>query len=142
MTLTNKTSHLPLKQRLVPAIVTGLGLSFATYGLDFLMDWFGTTASKTLLNDVVIGMLGGFAVFFYLGASHDRANYEFAKERMRMVSELNWRVRQALELVATSAMSEDRQARLRGIDEAAERIDSILSDFSVKPGVEETTVSA
>jgi hypothetical protein len=42
--------------------------------MDFMLDRLGTTGSKTAPNDVVIGMLGAIAVFFFLSASHDKEN--------------------------------------------------------------------
>ena len=136
-TSNSKSPHTQLTNRLLPALITGLGLALATSVMDFALGWLGTSASKIILNDLVIGTLGGLAVYFYLGASQQRENYEFAKERVRMIEELNLRVREALEMMANSAMSEDRSARLRGIDEANERMDNILSDISVKPEAEE-----
>ena len=47
-----------------------------------------------------------------------------------MIGEINVRIRHALEAVADSAMSEDRLARLRCMDEAVDDIEVILSDFS------------
>jgi hypothetical protein len=51
---------------------------------------------------------------------------------MKMIGEINWRVREALSVMAVSAMFEDRHVRLRGIDEATDLIDGILSDFGAK----------
>jgi hypothetical protein len=96
-----------------------------------LLDRLGTTGSKTVLNDVAIGILGALAVFFFLSASQERQKFDSAKQRMVLIAELNWRVREAFGVVAASALSDDRWARLRGIDEATDRIDIILSEFVV-----------
>jgi hypothetical protein len=45
----------------------------------------------------------------------------------------DWRIREALGVVATSALSEERMARLKGIDEATDRIDDMLTDLSGMP---------
>lgn len=132
MTLTKKFARLRLLNRLGPAVVAGLILCFATYGLDFLMDRMGTNASKTILNDVGIGLLGCLVVYFYLSAVREKQNFESARERILLIGEINLRIREALVVVASSAMSEDRWARIRGIDEATARIDVILSDFKAE----------
>jgi hypothetical protein len=126
------TDRFAVRHRVLPAVITAVVLGAATFAMDFLMDRYGIAASKTLLNDIAIGVLGGLAVFLYLGASLAHERYEFAKERMKMIGEINWRVREALSVIAVSAMFEDRHARLRGIDEATDLIDSILSDFGAK----------
>jgi hypothetical protein len=113
------------------ALLTGLLLCSANYAIDLLLDSLGTTGSKTILNDVAIGILGALAVFFFLSASQERQKFDSAKQRMVLIAELNWRVREAFGVVAASALSDDRWARLRGIDEATDRIDIILSEFVV-----------
>ena len=136
MTLTGKSTRQRLMDRVRPAAISGIGLALATYGMDFAMDRFGTSASKTIFNDVAMGVLGALAVFFYLSASHHQQNFESAKERIRLIRKLNMRIREALVVISSSAMSEDRWARLQGIDEATDRIDMILSEFKEeeKPG--------
>jgi hypothetical protein len=119
--------------RVRPAVITGIILCLANYGMDFLMDRLGTNSSKTIVNDVAIGVLGALAVYFFLSASHGRHDFESAKERIILIRELNRRIREALEVVATSALSEERMARLQGIDEATDRIDDILTDLVSRP---------
>ncbi len=132
MTYTKKRLRPRRLDRLRPAVITGIGLCVANYGMDFVMDRLGTRASETILNDVAIGILGALAVFFYLSASHEKEQFEGAKERIMMIGELNVRIREALVVVASSAMAEDLQERLRGIDEATDRIDVLLSHFQVE----------
>jgi hypothetical protein len=73
--------------------------------------------------------LGALAVYSFLSASRERDDFESAKERIILIRELNRRIREALVSVATSALSEERLARLQGIDEATDRIDDILTDL-------------
>ena len=115
-----------------PAVITGIVLCLANYSMDFVMNWLGTSASKTFLNDVAIGILGGLAVFFYLSASYAQHNFESARERILLIRELNLRIRGAMELFAASAISDDPFARLQGIDEATDRIDHVLADFMME----------
>ncbi len=129
MTLTGKSARRRWMDRLRPAAISGMGLGLATYGMDFVMDRFGTSASKTILNDLAMGLLGALVVFFYLSASREQQDFESAKERIRLIRKLNLRIREALVVISSSAMSEDRWARLQGIDEATDRIDMILSEF-------------
>ena len=97
--------------------------------MDVAMDRIGMNGSKTIVNDVMIGILGAMAVFYYLSASYLSHHFEFAKERILMIGQLNLRIRESLMAVTGSALSDDPGKRLRGIDEAINRIDDILSDF-------------
>jgi hypothetical protein len=133
MTYTKKTERPRILDRVRPAVITGIGLSLASWAMDFLIDRLGTTASKTMVSDVVIGILGALAVYFFLSASRGRHDFDSAKERIILIRELNRRIREALGAVATSALSEERMARLQGIDEATDRIDDILTDLVSHP---------
>lgn len=106
------------------ALITGIILCFATYAMDFVLARFGTTAAETIINDAA----GTLAALFFLSASHEKQNYENAKERMRLVAQLNSRIREAFGVVAASALSDDRRSRLQGIDAASERVDAILGE--------------
>jgi CheY-like chemotaxis protein len=132
MTFANILVHPPTASRVRPAVLTGAFLCAANYGMDYVMDWMGTGASKTSLNDVAVGILGGLAVFFYLSASHANHCFECAKERIQLIRELNLRIRGAMEQFSASAISDDRAARLRGIDQATDQIDSVLADFMME----------
>jgi hypothetical protein len=115
--------------RLVPALLTCILLCGTNYAMDIGMERIGMHGSKTIVNDLVIGILGAMAVFYYLSASYESHHFEFAKERILMIGQLNLRIRESLVAVTGSALSDDPGARLRGIDEAMDRIDEILSDF-------------
>jgi hypothetical protein len=131
MAVTTKFTRSWRVVRVEAALLTGLLLCSANYAIDYLLDRLGTTGSKTVLNDLVIGILGALAVFFFLSASHEKQRFDSAKQRMVLIADLNWRIREAFGLVAASALSDDRFARLRGIDEATDSIDTILSEFIV-----------
>jgi hypothetical protein len=90
MTATRTTKGQRILDRVGPAVITGIGLCLANYGIDFLMDRLGT--SKTIVSDVAIGIVGAVAVYFLL----------WSRERQ------NWRIREALGVVATSALSEEQ----------------------------------
>jgi hypothetical protein len=129
MTSTKKIEGRRVLDRVRPAVITGIVLCLANYGMDFVMDRLGTNSSKTIVDDLAIGVLGALAVYFFLSASRERDDFESAKERIILIRELNRRIREALVSVATSALSEERLARLQGIDEATDRIDDILTDL-------------
>jgi hypothetical protein len=121
--------------RLIPAMITGVLLCGVNYVMDIALDWFGMPASKTVLNDMVIGFLGAVAVYYYLSASQENYNFARARERITLIGELNLRIRESMVAVLRSAMSEDISARLQGIDEAMDGIDEILCDFRREPKV-------
>jgi hypothetical protein len=132
MNFTKQIAHARILDCLRPALIIGLALCLANYSMDILMDRMGINGAKTILNDLAIGILGAVGVFFYLSASRAKSEYASAKERISLIRELNRRIRRAVGLFATSAISDDPCARLQGIDEATERIDRILADFTVE----------
>jgi len=125
-----------LFDRLIPAAITCVLLCVANYAMDIFFDWYGMPVSKTIVNDVIIGILGAIAVFYYLSASRENHNFQSAKERIVLIGQLNARIRQSLGVVTSSAMSVDRGERLRGIDEAINSIDDILCGFQTEPDME------
>jgi hypothetical protein len=117
--------------RVCPAVLYGLLLATADYLMDIVMDWFGTSASKTVLNGAAIGILGGAAAFFYLKVRCQNCDFATSKERLNLIGDLNRGIRGALGALAQSALSEDRSARLKGIDEATDRIDTFLCSLTI-----------
>jgi len=73
--------------------------------------------------------LGGLTLLFYLSASYEYHNYKSAKEQMVLVGEVNRQVREALMDIMESAMVEDRAERLMRLDEATDRIDTVLTQL-------------
>jgi hypothetical protein len=132
MTPSNELEPWRRFDRLGPALLTGLLIGAANYVMDLILVRLGTSASASILSSAAIGILGGASVYFYLTASRAKYNYENAKERMALIGDLNERIRQAMVAFAASALSDDRAARLRGIDQATDHIDGILTDF-LKP---------
>jgi hypothetical protein len=114
-------------RRLEPALLTGLVLFITSYTSDVILEWSGASKTSTILNNLAIGILGGMVLLFYLSASYEHRNYERAKDRMALVSEVNREVREVLMEISESAMLEDRGERLARLDEATERIDSMLT---------------
>ena len=108
-------------------------VSLALFGASFISDVYlemrGAPLRATILNNVAIGLLAGAALLAYeIKVSRDQ-EFKRAKERIALIAELNNHVRQSLTLIGVSAGVEERDERLRRIDEAMARIDSDLTDL-------------
>ena len=114
-------------RRLEATLLTGLVLFISSYLGDIILESRGVSLTSTILNNLVIGILGGLTLLFYLTASSEYHNYKRAKEQMALVGEVNRQVREALLDITESAMVEDRAERLTRLDEATERIDHVLT---------------
>jgi hypothetical protein len=108
-------------------------VSLALFGASFISDIYlerkGVPLTATIINNVVIGLLAGAALLAYeIKVSRDQ-EFKRAKERIALIAELNNQVRQSLTLIGLSAGLEQRDERLRRIDEAMARIDTDLTDL-------------
>lgn len=115
--------------RLKPALFTGLALFLFSYGADIALGWFRHPAYSLIFNDLAVGIVGALLLVLYLTASNENDAYARAKERMILVLELNHHVRRALSIIEESALIEDREERVRRVDEAIARIDFVLTDL-------------
>ena len=79
--------------RVCPVLLFGLLLASADYLMDIVMDYFGKSASKTILNDLAIGILGGAAVYCYLKARCRKCDFESVREHMNLIGSLNRGIR-------------------------------------------------
>jgi hypothetical protein len=70
MSFLRRTVHPRLFDLLRPVLITGILLCLINYAMDYVMGWLGTSASKTILNDLIIGILGSVAVFYSILASY------------------------------------------------------------------------
>ena len=114
-------------RRLEAPLLTGLVLFIASYLGDVILESRHVSLTSTILNNLVVGILGGLTLLVYLSASHEYHTYKRAKEQMAMIGEVNRQVREALLDITESAMVEDRTERLMRLDEATERIDHVLT---------------
>src|SRR5580704_2438548 len=113
---------------IIPVLLTVILLALASHYIDMFLDHLGVPLAATILNDCAIGVLGGAALLLYqLKTSRDQ-EFERARERMHLVGELNRSLRSAMTLIELSAVLEDRNERLRRIDQAMTRIDLVLTD--------------
>lgn len=116
-------------ERTSPALLSGLILFLASFLTDIILSWIGTPGQARIFNHLAIGIIGALLILFFLSASYENQVYARAKERMQLVAEMNYRIRGALNLIEQSATLDDRNERLRGVDEAVRRIDVVLTDF-------------
>ena len=115
--------------RLVPIGVVSLGLFVVSFLSDIYLEKMGVPLTATIVNNVVIGLFGGAALLAYeIKVSRDQ-EFKRAKERIALIAELNDHVRQSLTMIGLSAGLEQRDERLRRIDEAMARIDTVLTDL-------------
>ena len=116
-------------ERMSPALLSGLILFAASFLTDIILSWIGTPGQARFFNHLAIGIIGALLILFFLSASYENQVYARAKERMQLIAEMNYRIRGALNLIEQSATLDDRDERLRGVDEAVRRIDVVLTDF-------------
>ncbi len=113
---------------IIPVALTVIFLAFASHYIDAFLERMGVPLAATILNDCAIGVLGGAALLLYQLKTQRDQEFERARERMNLVGELNRSLRSAMTLIELSAVLEDRNERLRRIDEAMARIDLVLTD--------------
>jgi hypothetical protein len=113
---------------IIPVLLTVVVLGLASHYMDLAFEKAGIPVAATILNDCAIGVLGGAALLLYQLKTQRDQEFERAKERMNLVGELNRSLRSAMTLIELSAVLDDRNERLRRIDEAMARIDMVLTD--------------
>jgi hypothetical protein len=115
--------------RILPIGVVSLGLFGVSFFSDIYLEKMGIPLTATIINNALIGILGGAALLAYeIKMSRDQ-EFKRAKERIALIAELNDHVRQGLTMIGLSAGLEQRDERLRRIDEAMTRIDTVLTDL-------------
>jgi hypothetical protein len=113
---------------IVPVTLTVILLALASHYMNTVLDRMGIPMAATILNDCAIGVLGGAAILLYQLKTQRDQEFERAKERMHLVGELNRSLRSAMTLIELSAVLDDKNERMRRIDEAMARIDLVLTD--------------
>lgn len=101
------------------------------FGVSYLTDWIlfalKMPGVSTLANNVVIG--GCAAVAAYIWARYEAERQARAREKMILIAELNYHIRNAVTLLGQSAALQDGPDKLRLIDEAVDRIDRVLTEL-------------
>lgn len=110
------------------AVMTGI-LFLISYIVDATLAAAGMSPEATVLNDVAIALIAASVLIFYLLSSRTEQNFLRARERMNLTAELNHHLRRVLCDMRSAAEVEDREERLRLMDEATERADHVLFDL-------------
>jgi len=119
---------------MTPAIVEAAAvmtcmLFIVSYAVDLTLGSFGVAPSSTILNDIAIALIATGVMLFYLFSTHTQHTFLRARERMNLTAELNHNLRQVLVEFRCAAEVEDRDERLRILDQAIEDVDRILIEL-------------
>jgi len=111
------------------ATVMACMLFIVSYAVDLTLLSFEVAPSSTVLNDIAIALIATGVMLFYLFSTHTQHIFLRAKERMNLTAELNHNLRQVLVEFRCAAEVEDRDERLRILDQAIEDVDRILIEL-------------
>jgi hypothetical protein len=111
------------------AVVSAVILFIVSYAVDLTLVSFDVSPASTVLNDMAISVIATSVMLFYLFSTHTEHIFLRAKERMNLTAELNHHLRRALIEFRSAAELEDREARLRMLDQAIDDVDHILIDL-------------
>jgi len=100
-----------------------------SYVVDLLLVNWNVAPASTVINDIAIALIATSLMLFYLFSTHTEQIFLRAKERMNLTAELNYHLRRALAEARFAAELEDREERLRILDEVSEDIDHILTEL-------------
>jgi len=115
---------------IMKAAVVMAGILFVvSYAVDLALVNLNIAPSATILNDLAIAMIATGIMLFYLFSTHTRNIFLRAKERMNLTAELNHHLRRAITEFRSAAEAEDREERLKMLDQAVEEIDYLLIDL-------------
>ena len=118
---------LTLKRRAVYSFGLGCGIFLLGVTLRTLLDNWGVSGVTAVVDDLLIGILSGFLVFAY-----ERHQHNLILEKMRVVSEMNHHVRNALQPIAYLPYLKEQAEQVRIIQEGTRRIEWALRE--VLPG--------
>ena len=117
-----------LRRRAVYSFGLGCGIFLLGVTLRTLLDNWGVSGVTAVVDDLLIGILSGFLVFAY-----ERHQHKLILEKMRVISEMNHHVRNALQPIAYLPYLKEQQAeQVRIIQEGTRRIEWALRE--VLPG--------
>jgi len=90
---------------------------------------FDVAPASTILNDIAIAVIATGVMLFYLFSTDTQHIFLRAKERMNLTAELNHHLRRVLTEFRSAVELEDRDERLRVLDQAIEDVDYILIEL-------------
>jgi len=116
-----------LKGRALYSFGLGFGIFLLGVTLRTLLDNLAVSGMTALVDDLLIGILAGVLVFAY-----ERHQHKLILERMRIISEMNHHVRNALQPIIYSPYLQEQAEQIRTIQEGTRRIEWALRE--VLPG--------
>jgi hypothetical protein len=116
-----------LKGRALYSFGLGFGIFLLGVTLRTLLDNLAVSGMTALVDDLLIGILAGVLVFAY-----ERHQHKLILERMRVISEMNHHVRNALQPIMYSPYLQEQAEQVRTIQEGTRRIEWALRE--VLPG--------
>jgi len=119
--------HVTLKLRAIYSFGLGCGIFLLGVALRTLLDKLGVSGVPAVIDDLLIGVLAGVLVFAY-----ERHQHKLILEKMRVISEMNHHVRNALQPIIYSPYLKEQAEQVRIIQEGTRRIDWALRE--VLPG--------
>lgn len=116
-----------LKGRAIYSFGLGSGIFLLGVTLRTLLDSWGVTGVAAAIDDMLIGLIAGLLVFAY-----ERHQHKILHEKMRVISEMNHHVRNALQPIIYSPYLKEQAEQVRIIQEGTRRIEWALRE--VLPG--------
>ena len=116
-----------LRRRAIYSFCLGSGIFLLGVTLRTLLDSWGVSGVTAVVDDLLIGVLSGFLVFAY-----ERHQHKLILEKMRVISEMNHHVRNALQPIMYSPYLKEQAEQVRTIQEGTRRIEWALRE--VLPG--------
>jgi len=120
-------------RRTLYSFLLGFGIFLLGVSLRTTLDKVGVNGGTAVIDDLLIGILAGVLVFAY-----ERHQHKLILERMRIISQMNHHVRNALQPIIYSPYLQEQAEQVRTIQEGTRRIEWALRE--VLPG--EQTVSS
>jgi len=110
------------------AVMSGV-LFLISYLVDLTLVNLDVAPSATIINDIAIALIATGVMLFYLFSTRTEQIFLRAKERMNLTRELNYHLRRAINEARFAAELEDREQRLRVLDDVSEEIDHLLVEL-------------
>jgi hypothetical protein len=116
-----------LKGRAIYSFGLGFGIFVLGVSLRTLLDSWGVSGVTAAFDDLLIGIFSGILVFVY-----ERRQHKLVLEKMRVISEMNHHVRNALQPIMYSPYLKEQAEQVKIIQEGTRRIEWALRE--VLPG--------
>ena len=124
-----------LKARAIYSFGLGFGIFVLGVTLRTLLDNLGVRGATAAIDDMLIGLLAGILVFAY-----ERHQHKVVLEKMRVISEMNHHVRNALQPIIYSPYLKEQAEQVKIIQEGTRRIEWALRE--VLPGEDISSTGA